>query len=330
MGGWSSKVTQGTKLTPALAKAALEVLLRFEVDFNESLKAQGLLPIKIGKPVGSSAYIERDLKWRPEIEYGDIDVLLVIPRIQGLLESKNSSVYSGALKAFVGGEIRPYLMHDDQNFGNSIIVKVNKEFVQIDLVRTFADTALWASQRLKPVHGLKGALLGNLYTSVGEVLNINIGPAGVLAKEKNGKFVPYRQLKVDKTHVLSLDISAFALDIFETIAKRAKIHGFQIHEVLQLHPGMKHEIKASDLANCIKGLGRSFELNGMFGSGELTSISDYEDFIQQTKSTYRAKNIKGASDPKFLKASTPEAQTRAQATKDLLLNKSSLIEGLLD
>lgn len=332
-GGWSKVETQSTKLTPALAKKAVSVLLKFEKDFNVFLSSKSLPPIKIGKPVGSSSYIERDIKENPTKEYGDIDVLMIVPRLEGMSESKNNSTYTEAVKEFAGGEERPYMLQDPDNFGNSIIVKVGDEYAQVDLVKTFGDIYEWASARMTPEHGLKGALLGNLFTSFGDLLHISLGPAGVLVKEKEGQWVPYKSLKVDKVHTLSLDMSRFLITILERVFEKVHgdLKGLVIHPLLKKHQGMnKDSMKASDLANGIKGIGKSFELNELYGSGPLKNVSDYDDFISKIKSIYIEKNEKGARDTKFLKASTPEAKAKAEATKDLLLNKSKEISALLD
>lgn len=331
-GGWSNVATQSTKLTPATAKKAVSVLPKFETDFNAFLKTLGLPPIKIGKPVGSSSYIERDIKENPDKEYGDIDVLMIVPRLDGLSESKNNASYTAAVKEFVGTQPKPYLLQDPDNFGNSIIVKIGDEHAQVDLVKTFGDIYEWASARMTPEHGLKGALLGNLFTSFGELLHISLGPSGVLVKEKAGEWVPYKSLKVDKVHTISLDMSRFLLDILKKVHdKIGSEEPLEVHPLLKKNIGMNKELmKASDLANGIKGIGKSFELNEMFGKGPLKNVRDYEDFISKIKAIYIEKNEKGARDTKFLKASTPEAKAKAEATKDLLLNKSKEISALLD
>lgn len=328
-GGWSKKETQSTKLTPAVAKKAVAVLPQFERDFNAFLKKKGLPPIAIGRPVGSSSYIERDLKDNPDKEYGDIDVLMTIPRLEGTSEAKNNSTYSDAVKEFAGEKERSYMLHDKESFGNAIIVKVDDGYAQVDLVRTFGEHAAWAADRMTPEHGLKGALLGNLYTSFGELFHVSIGPAGVAAKEKDGELVSSRTLKPDKVHGISLDISKFAQHIVEFIHKR--INDGSKLKLVGLTGGMNREnIKATDLAKIIKSVGKTFAANEMFGKGPLKGIADYDEYIAKIKKIYIDKNTKAAGDAKFNKADTPEAKARAEQTKDLLLNKSKEIASLLD
>lgn len=329
-GGWSKAETQGTKLTPAVAKKAVAQLPKFTKDFNVFLKAKGLPPIEMGRPVGSSSYIERDLKDNPDKEYGDIDVLMKIPRLDGMSEAKNNGLYSDAVKEFIGEKERDYVLHDLKNFGNSIIVKVDDGWAQVDLVRTFGQHYDWAEARMTPEHNLKGALLGNLYTAFGELMHVNTGPNGVFAKEKGGELVPTRTIKPDRVHPISLNIATFAHDIAAFVFKRIKGDG-----KLKMAPGLKgglnrEDVKAADLAALIKGVGKTFELNDMWDQGPLKGVKDYDAYITKIKKLYIDRNAKAALDAKFDKATTPEAKARADATKDALVNKAKQVAALLD
>ena len=330
-GGWSNTITQGVKLTPKVAKAAIGVLPHFERDFNDFLEKKGLPHISFGKPVGSSAYIERDLEKNPDKEYGDIDVIFNIPRLDGMPESKINSTYSNAVKEFVAQANHPYLYKDDKNSGGNIIVKAGTDWVQVDLVKSFVDLTDWTQHRMTPEHGVKGALMGYMYSALAEVLKLSIGSVGVQAKEKDGEMVPFKVLKVDKVHTLTTDIGKFALDIATKLGERDKVEGFRVSPMLKSHPGMKREhIQIKDLAQSIKGIGQTFKLNDMFGKGSLKNISSYEDFIGQIRDVYLKKTEEAASATKFNKAETEDAIRRANETKQLLLNKSKEIVQYLD
>ena len=330
-GGWSNTITQGVKLTPKVAKAALAVMPRFEKDFNEFLTKKGIPTISIGKPVGSSAYIEKDLQNNPDKEYGDIDIIFNIPRIDGMPESKNNSLYANAIKEFVATQNHAYIMQDDNNSGSNIIVQAGSDFVQVDLVKSFVDLTDWTQHRMTPEHGVKGALMGYLYSSLAEVLKLSIGSAGVQAKEKDGEFVPFKVLKVDKVHTITTDIGKFALDIAEKIALKDNVQGYKSSPLLKSHPGMKREhIQIRDLAQSIKGIGQTFKLNDMFGKGSLKNVSSYDDFIDQIKTIYLKKTAEAANASKFNKAATEDAIRKANETKELLLNKSKEIVQYLD
>jgi hypothetical protein len=336
-GGWAKTITQSTKLTPALAKKALSAMPKFEKDFNAFLRAKGEIPISIGKPVGSSAYIDRDIQSNPTKEYGDIDIIFNIPRIEGMPESKNSSKYFNFVKEFVASADFPYLFKDPDNGGTAIIVKAGDEWVQVDLVKAFSDISDWVQHRMTPEYNVKGALIGYLYSSLAEVLQLSIGSNGVQAKEKSSEFIPFRNLKADKVHTISTDISKFGIHIIQTFFDRAPYPRstgkprLKISSDLKSTPGMTRDsIKVSDLIKIIKGIGKSFEENEMFGIGDLNHISGYDDYISKIKNSYIQKTEDGAKSTKFNKASTPEAKERAEKTKDLLMNKSKAIADLLD
>lgn len=331
MGGWSNTITQGVKLTPKVAKAALSVLPHFEKDFNDFLGKKGLPPVSFGKPVGSSAYVDRDIQNNPDKEYGDIDVIFNIPRLDGMSESKINSTYSNAVKEFVASSNHHYLFKDDANSGGNIIVLAGTDWVQVDLVKSFTDLTDWTQHRMTPEHGVKGALMGYMYSALAEVLKLSIGSVGVQAKEKDGELVPFKVLKVDKVHTITTDIGKFALDIAQKLAERDNVQGYKVSPILKSHPGMKREhIQIKDLAQAIKGIGQSFKLNNMFGKGSLKEISNYDDFISKIKQVYLKKTEEAASASKFNKAETEDAIKRANETKQLLLNKSKEIVQYLD
>lgn len=57
-GGWDTTLTQSTVLHPRVVGVALKIVDQFVNDFNRYLAAQGLGPIRRGRPTGSSAYHE--------------------------------------------------------------------------------------------------------------------------------------------------------------------------------------------------------------------------------------------------------------------------------
>ena len=317
-GGWNKAITQGTKLTPAIVKQSLAVLPKFEKDFNAFLEKAGMAPIQVGAPVGSSAHVDKDVA---DKEYGDIDVLLQLPQVAELSETAITKAYTEQLKAFVKTAKLPYLHNDDEPDGVAIFVKLGDAVVQVDMVKVLMHQAAWATGRMTPEHGLKGALLGNLYSSLGAVLGVAIGQNGVVAKEKGGEWVPSSTLKADKIHTLSLDFGLFAQHIVEALHKKYGAGK------LKLPKGMKtgmtlNKVQFSDLLDVVRGIGKALEANELFGKGHLKAVSDYESFLAAVKADYIARNEKAAANSKFNKAVTPEAKKKAEETKELLLKKS--------
>lgn len=325
-GGWGSTITQNTKLTPAIAKKAVAVLPQFEHDFNEFLKHLHMAPIKIGKPVGSSAYIDRDIKDAPDREYGDIDVIMIMPRLDGFTESKNNSVYRDALATFTKTKTPAYMYPDESTTGHHVIVKVGDAWIQVDLVTAFSDVVEWTTARMTPEHNVKGALMGFLYASIAEVLHMQISGSGVQSKEIGGEMVPFTKIKVDKTSTVSSSIGTFMLDLLKHFHSRAGDGPLKVHPLLVAHPGMKSDhIQMKDLIAATKGLGKSLEMNGLFGKKDLKRFTSYDDYISEIKKAYQAKVDKAVTASKFNKAATDDAIARANATKTTILDKSKEI-----
>lgn len=332
-GGWASTVTQEVVLTPKVVQQATKVIPRFEKDLNDYLQKINLEPIEIGKFLGSSAYYERDLKNNPEKEYGDIDILFKIPRIEGMTESKNTSMYVNATVDFILHHSGDYVYKEGNQPGKHVILKVPAGWVQVDLVRAFKDTSEWAAYRMTPEHNMKGSLLGFLYSALAEVLHLSIGSLGVQAKEKGGKLVPFKTLKADKVNTISKDIEKFGIHVAQHAIKNIDPDkkNIEIHPLLKANPGMNTaEIKAKDLAMVLKGIGKTFELNGVFGKGHLKTIRNYEEFIEALKFSYQTKIDGSINATKFDKAETDAAKLRAEKTKETLRTLSKQVARYLD
>lgn len=324
-GGWSKTVTQGVKLTPEIAKKAISKLPKFEKEFNAFLKKQKYAPITIGKPIGSTAYYEKDLATNPEKEYGDIDIIFKIPKIDGLSDSKNVSIYANLVVDFISQEKPKYLYDDGQQSGRSIIVDVDGQWVQVDLVAALEHVEDWTTHRMTPQHNLKGAFMGFLYASLAEVLNLSIGTSGVQVKHVGDGIVPFKKLKVDRVATVSTDIGNFGLHIFEYL--HARTHdgksSSKIPASLKSNPGMNRDkIQFKDLAKTVHALGDAFDLNKMWDKGDLKGIKSQKDFISQIRTVYERKVEEAATASKFDKAASPEAKKKADDTKELLRTQS--------
>lgn len=332
-GGWASTKTQQFKITPMTVKKVIPILKKFEKDFNSFLKARKMLPIKIGSTIGSSKHYEKDLAQHPDKEYGDIDVVFVLPRMEGVTENKITTTYVDLINDFIAEKNPSYLYDDgEKRTGQNIMVKVGDEIHQVDLVKAFYDTEDWTTHRMTPEHGLKGALLGFLYASLAEVLNLSIGPTGVLVKHIGDDIVPFKKIKVDALNTISLDIGNFARHIFDYFYARAYPgkNDAKIPAQLKKSPGMKREeIKFKDLADAIKALGAAFEENDMFGKGDLKNFKNYNEFISKIKAAYTERAEDAMKASKFDKAETETAKARAEETKELLRSKPKELLKLL-
>jgi hypothetical protein len=320
-GGWATTKTQDKQPTPETVKQIAPILKKFESEFNAYLKKQNYQPIKFGSFVGSSKYWERDLKSTPDKEYGDIDVIFVIPRIEGVSEHKNSSIYQDLIAQFTREKNPKYLVDDPDRVGQNLLINLGNEVHQVDLVKSFPHAEDWTTHRMTPQHLLKGSFMGFLYASLAEVLNLSIGGTGVMAKHIGDEIVPFKKQKVDRVDTISLDPGNFARHIFDYFYNRSHEGKDKpkISARLNSHPGInRDEITFKDLASAVKGLAQSFDLNDMYGKGDLKNVKSYDDFIAKIKSAYLEKAHAGTLATKFEKATSEKSKKRAEETKELL------------
>lgn len=332
-GGWSNAVTQSVKLTPPVVKKALALLPAFERSLNAYLEVNGLPAVSITHPVGSTAYVDRDEREHPDKEYGDIDVMIELQPIPGTPDSRAAANYQKAIAHFIANESPEFVYRHDST-GQNVIFKVGtNEYVQVDLVKTFVDSAEWARYRTTPEYGLKGALIGFLYSALAETLHLSIGQMGVQHKLKGGKLVPFRTLKQDSVHTISRDFRNFGIHIAEWMVQHLdpKRKNVAIHPLLKRKPGMNPEdVKVRDLADVVKGIALTLELNDVLGKGHLEEFDDAADLVNRIGKVYLDKCFDAASSSKFDKAETDEARAKAEAVKKTLLDKSKELALLLD
>lgn len=332
-GGWSSTITQSTKLTPTNVKRALALLPEFEKALNVYLEVHGLPAVSITHPVGSTSYVDRDLELNPDKEYGDVDVMVELQPILDMPESKASAAYQQAFAHFIRHEA-PEFVHRADGTGQSVIFRIgHNEYVQVDLIKAFVDAADWARHRTTPEYGIKGALIGFLYSALAEVLHLSIGQLGVQYKKKGGELVKFRTLKQDEVGTISRDFEQFGLHIAEWLVKHLNPDAkhVAIHPLLRRRPGMRYaDVKVRDLADVVKGIALTLELNGVLGKGHLADYTTAEDLVERVQEVYLEKCIDAAANSKFDKAETPEAKAKALATKETLISKSKELAKLLD
>lgn len=319
-GGWDTTVTQGTIIKPAVVKTAMQLMARFVQDFNKFLASKNIAPIKLGHPTGSSAYFEVD----PEDKvYGDIDLQIIVPEIGELTTAQAQGYWYKLEDEFVKTAKPPYV-HPDSEPGHPIIQLNNDVYVQVDLMPHPERLATWGRIRTTPERGIKGLLNGNMFSVLGEMLKMSIQHAGVQYKERDGEKQPYTTTRKNyELKTLTTNVETFVRDIFDheyeqIVGKDAS--QAKIDPLLQKHPGSNiNEIKILNLVNAVKGLARSFEANGMFGQGDLSSYANAADFIAKFLEIYEGKAMKDVTAAKRDKAETPAAKARAEDDKQKVL-----------
>ena len=331
-GGWDSAVTQSTVINPALVGQALKQVAQFVRDFNQWLPADHP-QIKMGHPTGSSAYHEIETQEDPEKVYGDIDLQMVAEPITPVRTlSAYSSEWNRLVDQFIQEQKPSYIYAGDRRPVNGHpIFQVGKDlYVQVDFMWHPPDLAQWGRYRATPERGLKGALLGNLYSTLGEILGMSIQHGGVQIKTQDGQPVSFSKQKNVTVNTISTNIETFVRDILLWIYKQQGHAGKpKIDRLLSKNTGIKtDQIKAQDLVLAIQGLANSFALNDMYGGQLLEKFDNPRDFINSFLQHYEQKTQEAVSATKFDKAATPEAQKRAADTKNKLIKGLDLIKTL--
>jgi hypothetical protein len=317
-GGWDTTATQSTVIKPSVVKAAMAVIHQFTDDLNKWLVAKKQHPVKVGKPLGSSAYYEVDTE---DKIYGDIDLQMIAAPVQGTAYNQFTSYWNNLADQFVKETKPAYVLIDESKPGHPILNLGKDLYVQVDFMWHEPKMSNWGAARATPERGIKGLLFGNMFSVLGELLNMSIQHAGVQFKTQNGVHVPFSKQKDTQVHTVSIDPHSFVLDIFHQEAKNLGIQHPKVDPLLKQFPGNNTaDVKISNLVNSVKGLAKSFEANGMFGHGTLQGYTSADDFVAQFVSRYEAKAMDDVNNKKRDKAATPEAIARAEADRQKVLN----------
>jgi hypothetical protein len=139
-------------------------------------------------------------------------------------------------------------------------------------------------------------------------------------------------VKVDQVGTISRDFERFGEHTADWLVKHlAGSEVAVIHPTLKRRPGMRYEaVSIADLAQVVKGIALTLELNHVLGKGPLAAFDTAEELVREVQRVYLEKCIEAAASSKFDKAATPEAKAKAEATKSALISKSKELALLLD
>lgn len=203
MGGLlSPKHTSCTKLTPMIAKNALVIYRTIIYGWNRHLERNNMKKVSFGCPVGSSININQDIVKNPEIEYGDIDVLITLPFPEDFSsdwtkrKAKELSIekeYITSFKEYIANQKDERIVSSSDKM--VVIHTPDNEYIQVDMITTFPLYYEWMKRRYGPESGTKGFMYGCLYSALGEVLTLSFGTTGVQARIKEGKRVKSNKRK---------------------------------------------------------------------------------------------------------------------------------------
>jgi hypothetical protein len=328
-GGWDTTLTQGTVLKPAAVARALKVVDQFVIDFNQYLKDKGLGPVERGRPTGSSAYHEQDQEEDPDKVYGDVDLQMIAPPVEGKSYGQYATFWNNLADEFVKTGAAPYVDNTESKPGHPIVKIGDSDYVQIDFMWHEPKMADWGATRVTPERGVKGLLSGNMYSVTGEIMDISIQHAGVQLKVIDNQRVPFSKQKDTKTVTVSTNPKTWIYDIFKYQAEQMGIDNPTVDPLLKANAGSDiAKVKISVMANGIKGLANSFEANGMFGRGDLAKFSSADDFLAQWMNRYEEKAMLDVTAKKRDKAETPEAKARAESDRKKVLQGLEMVKGL--
>jgi hypothetical protein len=326
-GGWEDVITQKTKLNPSVVKSALRTVKSFVGEFNKYLETAGELPVDMGQPTGSSAYHNVD---NPETEYGDIDLQMISPDLEGKSSGQLAGYYNKLLDEFIAGANLSYLHNTGRPAKGHPIFKIDQDtYVQVDFLWTPKRLSHWAQWRVTPMRGIKGLITGNLYSTLGEVMNMSLQQA-VQMKVKDGQPVNFQKSrKVDDVVEVTKDIEHFGTDILKFIynAVTGSLDGLVIDPELNTYPGLNiKDIQIRDLVRTVRGLANSFEANGLFGKYNLKDYRNKDEFLKSYLDHYIMKADKAGTEAKLDKASTPEELAKVQELRDKIAKGVKIVK----
>lgn len=326
-GGWEDTITHKTKLTPAVVKSVLKIVEKFTADFNKFLVKKGVDPIQMGSALGSTAYHKVD---EPDTEYGDIDLQMIAPEIEGKTAFQLSKFYNELIDEFLNTS-KPAYYYDrgKPNNGHPIFHIGDDAYVQVDMLWTTQGMSTWDRWRKTPMRGVKGLITGNLYSTLGEVINMSLQQA-VLMKIKDGEPVNYqRSRKVDQVVEVTRDIEHFALDILKFVYQgvNGSLDGIVINDRLKKYPGLKTgDVQISDIVQSIRGLFQGFEDNNLYGKYNLKEYSNKEELEKAYLDHYLDKADKAGRGAKLDKAQTPAEKAKVQELRDKIAKGVEIVK----
>ena len=327
-GGWDTTLTQNTVLNPRIVAPALKVVDQFVKDFNAWLSQKRLGPVRRGRPTGSSAYHEVDTEQDPDKIYGDIDLQMIAPEPEGVSYGQFTGYWNKLADDFVKAGHTSYIDTSESKAGHPIFQIGAHDYVQIDFMWHPERLEQWGAARVTPERGVKGLLTGNMFSVLGELLDLSIQHAGVQLKVQDGQHVPFSKQKDTQVVTVTTDPETFIYDIFKYEAKQLDIDDPTVNSMLRKFPGNDiADVKISKLVNGIKGFAFSCEENNMFGKGDLANFTDSADFISKFWQRYEAKAIIDVQGKKRDKAQTPAAIARATSDREKILQGLETVKG---
>jgi hypothetical protein len=331
-GGWATSKTQSTIIRPKIIKDCVQKTKQLESDFNKYLKEIGLPPLDFIKPVGSGTWYEEDIESQPDKVYGDVDFSVSYPVLQDTgktereMEIESTKIYNKELLSFLENN-KPGFIDVDETRAvsnpNSIKLIMMVEtpegegWIQVDFIVTHNSYKEWSIFRLTPIRNVKGFVLGNLYSSFGEVLELSIQPRGVRAKIKDGEVIGYSKKTGAEDRLITSDVNRFMNDIAKFIWKNTNPDKpYKESKSLENWQGMdRNNPRFEDMCSGIKAVADTLDQLGEFGT--TIKYNGKGQFLEAVKKRYIEKMETAAQSSKFDKAESEAAKAAAYKVKKI-------------
>lgn len=311
-GGWASKFTQNSLITPEVIVKSEEFLLEFASKFNKG-RSYSIVPVT---PVGSGINYLKDLKEDPDKIYGDIDYLF---KIQGLEESKENlkKVYADIVDFIKTTDIpkieKEESIRESKKSTPKLIVNLDtNNWYQIDLVLAFDTYVTWSEGRMSPAKGYKGFVVGSIYSSLGKILKLSISEKGVKMKTLDDQPVDFSSRKYEAEHLVTRDFENMFSAMAEHFAKMSlsTTHDFENYKKLD-----NKNLTLQDICDNIKKLFKDLDKMKIFERFPSLEVSNYQQAVKEFVEDFKWRIEKNSSGAKFDKAESESAKASAQKVK---------------
>lgn len=343
-GGWATTKTQGTVIKPKIIADCVKKMNVIATEFAAHCKAIELPPLDFTKPIGSGSWYEDDIESQPDKVYGDVDFMISYPVLELTNKDRradeiaSTKLYNKELLDFLKNKRYAFIdITETMNVSSDVSLKFIMEvetaegegWIQVDLVVTHSEYKEWAIFRMTPIRNVKGFVLGNLYSSFGEVLELSIQPRGVRAKFNGSQMVAYSKRAGVEEKLLTANIGTFMHDIARFFWEQSGTDKpYEESPKLKSWKGINPQNpRFEDLCDGIIGVAQTLEQLGEFGS--VIKYKNAGDLLDAVKKRYIDKMETAANAEKLNKAGTPAAQAAADKLRNFVKEYIEKINKLL-
>jgi hypothetical protein len=321
-GGWATTKTQGTPITPSVIKSVVGIMTKVSREFNGHLRELELPSLDFLKPIGSGTWWEEDLKDQPTKTYGDVDYMVAYPTLKLTAKKDRDDeiatvkLYNKELLLWLEAEQPEGIdVAESKAISTDTSLKLVAEvimpngdlgWVQVDLVVTHKEYQDWAVFRMTPIKNVKGFVLGNLYSSFGEVLDLSIQARGVRAKFEGDVMRPYSKRSGVDERLISSNAQTFMVDICRFFWEQSGTQWPFKDTPIEQWKGMDPKSpKFEDLCEGIRAVAKTLRVLDEFGT--TIKYKSESELLKAVVNQYEKKMMTTYNSAKFDKAQSPAA-----------------------